>query len=344
MMWSVPLPNDGQSFDGTGDTLSANTTVLNTQPEILDITLSPSTVQTQTLLNASVNATDIDGDAIALNYDWFVDGNLVKTGLGNSLDGSQHFIRNQQIYVAITPNDGIEDGQPVISDVINVVNTPPEILSALILPENPVPETDDLICTTEDPLSDPDNDTLAFTFVWTKNGAPYTGGTIDTVYANDTIPGNFTQDGDVWQCQMVVDDGFETDSADSSEKLVACENGYGDIEGCAAESCLNIIEERPSQYGDDGVYWIDPDGSGAIEAYCDMTHDGGGWTLVMKAVGSDDSLAYDQIYWESTALLNPNDLIPNEDQTGSSSKYDAYNRTLGTTLRRVLEPIRTQSI
>ena len=41
-------PNDGQSFDGTGDTFSANTTVLNTQPEILDITLSPSTVQTQT--------------------------------------------------------------------------------------------------------------------------------------------------------------------------------------------------------------------------------------------------------------------------------------------------------
>ena len=64
-----------------------------------------------------------------------------------------------------------------------------------------------------------------------------------------------------------------------------------------------------------------------------MTHDGGGWTLVMKAVGSDASLAYDQIYWDSTALLNPTDLDPNEDETGSSSKYDAYNRVLGTTLR-----------
>ena len=35
-------PNDGQSFDGTGDTFSANTTVLNTQPEI---STSPSVLQ-----------------------------------------------------------------------------------------------------------------------------------------------------------------------------------------------------------------------------------------------------------------------------------------------------------
>ncbi|WP_240488871.1 fibrinogen-like YCDxxxxGGGW domain-containing protein [Labilithrix luteola] len=70
---------------------------------------------------------------------------------------------------------------------------------------------------------------------------------------------------------------------DDGASTQAPEAGDGSSPSASLASCAAIHDARPDL--PDGIYSIDPDGDGPtapVDVFCDMTNDGGGWTLVTE--------------------------------------------------------------
>jgi hypothetical protein len=81
-----------------------------------------------------------------------------------------------------------------------------------------------------------------------------------------------------------------------------------------------------------GVYTIDPqggEGGAPYPVYCELSGDGGGWTLALKADGTKTTFAYDADLWRNKALLNPT--LPDLD--GQEAKLLSWNDVPFTQIR-----------
>ena len=123
-------------------------------------------------------------------------------------------------------------------------------------------------------------------------------------------------------------------------EVIALNNGYRSwSDGSFGTSCEDYI--RPSggnrQYVGsvgNGVYRIDPDGSGAIEPYdawCDMSTDDGGWTLVLNLDTSDGHV----MWWGNPLWTNTTTRGSASTPFAADHKSPAYSNLSGTTQVRI---------
>ncbi len=101
---------------------------------------------------------------------------------------------------------------------------------------------------------------------------------------------------------------------------------------CTSGLCVPYIYRRScaeimtfDRTAPDGVYTIDPDGPrgpvAPFQVFCDMSDDGGGWTLLLKADGTQGTFQYDQPIWTDMTTLNPT----STDISMTEAKFASYS-------------------
>ena len=237
---TVATPNDivqctasVTDSDGESATASVSVTVENQLPSVDTIDLIPILAYTNDIITANITTADADGQTVTATYEWHVidaaTGNdtAVQTGANNTLDGVNFFERDDQVYVIVTANDGMDDSQPAQSTAVTIANTSPTSTTVSISPDPASVGEDDLTCTAT--ATDDDGDTLLYTYIWTDPAGVIQQTTTEVSATTDIFSASNTTEG-VWTCEVTPYDGTNHGVPAQSTVLVgeSCSSLYFD--------------------------------------------------------------------------------------------------------------------
>ena len=197
--------NSGDAWGTTTITVPESGPAPNNPPSVSNVQLSPTNPVTTDTLTLTYNFQDSDGDSESgTMIRWYKDGILESSRNDQTTVPPSLTSKGESWNVTVTPSDGTDDGSPVHSSNLLVVNSIPMMTTAQITPNDAV-DTDDL--TVSWTSSDADGDTRTVSGIeWYVDGSK-----VSAFDGDETIPSVAIRDGDVWYAKVKVNDG-EADS------------------------------------------------------------------------------------------------------------------------------------
>lgn len=143
----------------------------NAAPVVERVILNPPEPTPGHPLEAKVQVSDPDGDAVRITFTWAVNGRVVAEGTQPVIkpDGVK---KGDRIEVRVSATDGRAESQ-VARASTTIGNRPPQLDGVFLLPEGDVHPGDELVAQVQ--ASDPDGDPVRSEFTWLVNGEPDRG-------------------------------------------------------------------------------------------------------------------------------------------------------------------------
>ena len=112
-----------------GTEIRAEVTISNTPPRILEVSANVEAFQQREGIRIVAVTTDSEGDEVELRYRWLINDEEDPFSITETL-AADRYRKGDRIQVEVTPFDGFDEGNSLISRTLTIPNTPPHIVSS----------------------------------------------------------------------------------------------------------------------------------------------------------------------------------------------------------------------
>ncbi|MCB9682611.1 MAG: hypothetical protein H6733_14190 [Alphaproteobacteria bacterium] len=192
--------------EATATYLTDIANVVNTNPQITSLVLTPAQPRVTQDITATPTYVDADGDEVTYTYTWYVAGAVVPGQTGPVLPAGS-FVKHDEIYAVAVANDTFGNSNPASSNILTAVNSPPVATDVSFTP-SPVSESTPPTCQAGGGF-DADGDPITMTWRWQVGGQNTT--------TSQLLANTLYQRGQTLQCFAIPYDGEAFGAAEGSQ-------------------------------------------------------------------------------------------------------------------------------